>query len=363
MHYNGKSWVLNRYPKTSNNSLQAWSAIDELLLETGSLSLSDTGKTLLINDAFGALTCSLFHLNPDVVIDRYSQVKAIRENLNNNKLKAKNLNWHKPLKVNIKSASVALIRIPKSLNLFELYLSIVQNKLDVNGTAYCGFMTRNFTPALIELAGNLFNVVEQTKAYKKARVLVLKDPKSSVTHKTTFGDVINELGLQLKQYPGVFSADKVDIATQLLLSKLPEFEATDKILDLACGNGVVASFIRKRNPNCELTLLDDSSLAISSAKLNVSKEGANFIWSDSLKSLKEEKYNYILCNPPFHFEYENTLEIALSLFKESVNHIEVGGKLIIVANTHLNYKTHLQHLFKETKQILKSDKYEIIECS
>lgn len=362
MIFNNQTWILQRYPNTTNKSLQPWSAADELLLETSRVLLKSNKKVALINDSFGALACASNHLSPLCVIDQYSQLKATRQNYTLNKLNAKEIKWCNHLKLPTESLDVVLIKMPKSVELFQLYLSEIHPNLSKNAVVLCGFMTRNFTPAFLEVAQQYFEEAEQSLAVKKARVLMLKSPKKEIAPFAAFHQVKNELDLNLKQYAGVFSANKIDVATTIMLEKLPKIKDTDKVLDLACGNGVVAAYVRKQNPNCELHLIDNSHLAVSSAKLNVSKANAHYYWSNSLNAIKEKEFNFIFCNPPFHFEYENTIEISLKLFAEAAEHLAENGIFMLVANTHLNYKTHLPKHFKHVKQVLKSGKYEVISC-
>ncbi|MGB0850987.1 MAG: class I SAM-dependent methyltransferase, partial [Bacteroidia bacterium] len=147
------------------------------------------------------------------------------------------------------------------------------------------------------------------------------------------------------------------------LDCIPEVNDSDCILDLACGNGVIGRYVRKSNENCELHLMDDNYLAISSAKLNISKAITEFHWQNSMESFGAQKFDLILCNPPFHFEYETTIDIALSLFKESAKALKQNGRFYIVANTHLNYRTHLTKIFAHVSQVKQSGKFEVICCT
>ena len=161
----------------------------------------------------------------------------------------------------------------------------------------------------------------------------------------------------------MFSDKKIDYGTRLLLESIPKINDRDTILDLACGNGIIAAYIRAQNTKCNIHLVDDSFLAISSAKLNLSKENTYFHWKNDLNIKTDKKFNLITCNPPFHFEFENTIEIALNLFKNAKKHLTNNGTLLIVANRHLNYTTHLVKLFDSVKTIKSNDKYEVISCS
>jgi 16S rRNA G1207 methylase RsmC len=363
MQFHNKTINLQRYPKTTNRSLRPWSAADELLLAQAMQFGFEKKKIVLAHDSFGALATALHTYAPHSIINNQSQLKATKLNLESAGVETKELEYSSPLKLKTESVDLALMKVPKSADLFKLYIQQLHSKSHDGTVVLCGFMTRNFTAQWKEIAETYFNEVSQSLAAKKARVLTLKAPKKDTVASPLFHSIQNDLDLTLKQYSGVFSSAKIDPATQVLLKELPAISDTNTVLDLACGNGIIASYVRKKAPNCQISVIDDSFLAISSAKLNLGKDSINYHWSDSVKAVKHQKFDFILCNPPFHFEYENTIEIALNLFKEAKNALNPNGEFYIVANTHLNYSTHLTKLFSTVSQVIESGKFEVIKCS
>ena len=362
MQFQNRTINLQRYPKTTNRSLRPWSAADELLIaEASSLGLEDK-SIILAHDAFGALATALHPYKTHAVINNNSQLKATKLNLENSGVDTKEWDYSNPMNIKWNTIDMALMRVPKSANLFELYIQQLYTASKESTVILCGFMTRNFTPKWKEIAEYYFEDVTQSLAKKKARVLILKSPKKEVQKVPLFHSIKNDFGLSLKQYAGVFSADKVDIATQILLERMPEVADGETVLDLACGNGVIATYIQKKNPKAAISVIDDSFLAIASAKLNLGKKNISYHWSDTVTAVRDQKFDFIFCNPPFHFEYENTIEISLKLFSEAANALKPDGSFYIVANTHLGYGTHLAKLFKTVTQLTQSGKYEVIVC-
>ncbi|MGB0850670.1 MAG: class I SAM-dependent methyltransferase, partial [Bacteroidia bacterium] len=215
MNFNNKNWPLQRFPKTNNRSLRAWSAADELLLSLGQNEGFENKKLAIAHDTFGAMATALSAYKPLSVVLLKSQLLATKLNFKNNGLDPKNNTWSHPLKLDVESIDLALIKIPKSAELFELYLSQMHAKMNEDSVALCGFMTRNFTPRWLEIANHYFGDVSQSLAVKKARLLVLRGPKKDVEASQLFHEVPNDLDLKLKQYSGVFSSSKVDVATQI----------------------------------------------------------------------------------------------------------------------------------------------------
>jgi 23S rRNA (guanine1835-N2)-methyltransferase len=357
-----KTYQISRYPVSKNKSLQPWSAADEHVLKYLNQKELVDKNIILYNDRFGFLTCLLNQYNPWTVISYKSQEKASLKNLAANELTILDSQFIDPLSTIKIVIDIGIIKIPKSLELFRLYLYQISQNANNNTQVMCSFMTRHFSPLMLEIASEFYNVTEQSTAWKKSRLLLLKKPK--VAKKISLTNRINvKGGLELKQYFGVFSAKHIDYGSQFFIEHLVLPTDNQRILDLGSGNGILAAGIRSKNPNCALHLLDDSYLAVESSKLNLSKENTLFHYDDNLSKFQNNYFNYIICNPPFHFEYEINIDISINLFKEVHRCLMQNGHFQLVANLHLNYKTHLYKIFSTVKTIAQNDKYIIFDCT
>ena len=350
-----------RYPATTDRSLKAWSAADELLLEQVLGQNSSGKKIITYNDRFGYLNCQLHQSDVLSVISYKSQEKSHKINRENNGLKFDDSLFISPLSSVDEKVDIALIKVPKSVNLFELYLAQIATCIKEEGVVYCSFMTRHFTKQLLSISNKYFEVVEQSLAKKKARVLILKMKKEVIDN-----ELINKLTLSnkeiLRQYYGVFSSKEIDQATQFFIDNLQIEENTKEVLDLAAGNGILGYIIQKQLPNCKIHLIDDFYLAVESAKLNLKGDNVCFHYNDTLKEIPENSIDLIVSNPPFHFEYETNIEISLRLFKDVTYCLKQGGKFQLVANRHLNYGPHLERIFNKVIRVVHNEKFEIYNC-
>jgi len=363
--FQNQDFSLERYPKTSNRSLLPFSNA-ELLVLRHLEARKDIENIHVFNDRFGVWNCALHDQNITTVWNYVSQKKAVAQNLELNRLVVDETSFKTPLE-NLHEVELALVKIPKSLELFELYLQQIHQAATESTEVLCGFMTKYFTPALLKIASEYFEEVTQSLAWKKARLLILKRPKVLRYLKAASdfeGRRINTIGWKnnsLQQYYGVFSSGKIDMGTQYFLEDLEIQEEETEILDLASGNGVIAYEALQLNPKAKLTLLDDSILAIESSKLNLPKN-AHFVCDDDLSQLPKHHFDLVLSNPPFHFEYENNIEVSLFLFQQVHSCLKPEGRFLLVANKHLNYTTHLQKLFSQITQLKANDKFEVLEC-
>lgn len=359
------SLTIQRYPETSNKSLQAWNAGDEYLLSKVD-KYGASGKTIAIyNDRFGYLACHLNGSQPYVIVDRKSQDIAVEMNLKANNLSPENIRRHTPLSDFSEPVDVGLIQIPKSLDLFRFYLHRLSLSLAQDGIVFCAFMTKYFSPQLLEIAGEYFEDVDQSLAVKKSRVLTLKGkkqlPDTHFVHANSYS-FDGEDAEELKQYPGVFSADTVDFGTQFLLETLTLKADEQTVLDLGAGNGVIARGIQRKKPGITLHLTDDFYLAVESARLNLSPENVHFYWTDSLEPVKQIDFDLVVSNPPFHFEHETNMEVSVDLFREVAGVLKPGGRFVCVANRHLGYKSYLKKFFTSAEPVARNKKYVVFEC-
>lgn len=353
---------IERYPATSNRSLQAWNAADEFMIQYYEELEAPKSRCATYHDQFGYLTCHLASKKPLVIINLNSQQKAIEKNIKKLDLEFASEQLKNPLETIETPIDLVLMKMPKSLDLFELYLQQIQRSVQKDATIVIGFMTRNFTKQSLQIAENYFEELEQSKAKKKARLLILRKPKPSF-EKELIREVKLDEKVSLKQYYGVFSANHIDYATQFLMEQMNLEEGDDKLLDVGCGNGILAHQARKLNPALEIHLTEDHYLALESAKLNLGDSSStHYHYSDELSHFESEFFPLVVSNPPFHFEYENNIEITLTLFSEIQRVLKNGGRFLMVANRHLNYASHLSKIFTKVEVKAENDRFVVYEC-
>lgn len=360
--FNEKEYTIVRYPQSENKSLKAWNAADEYILKYLDKSKISINRLAIYNDRFGFLSLLLSDKSPNVILDAKSQQKSVERNFNANKIGYDTIKTYSNLETFNEKINFAIIKIPKSIDLFRLYLNQLSKSISKNANVICGFMTKYYTPQMLVIANQYFENVEQSLAWKKSRLLILSNPKQNIND-----EIVNEIALnereKINQYYGVFSSKKIDIATQLLIKNLTIRENDSIILDLACGNGIIAYEINKAKNNSEIYLVDDSFLAIESAKLNLVGDNFHFYLSDNLDKYEDNYFDFIVSNPPSHFEFETNIEISLALFKEVKRVLKDDGHFELVANKHLNFKTHLIKIFSDVHVVFENKKFVIYECS
>jgi len=134
----------------------------------------------------------------------------------------------------------------------------------------------------------------------------------------------------LESTSGLFSKDKLDLGTKILLENLilPE---SGTVADVGCGYGPIGIFIALKNPNLKVYMLDVDKKAVYFSSRNVKRykldDRVFVIRSDIFSALpKEVKFNGIYSNPPLKAGKEFIIKLA----NESHERLEKGGIIELV---------------------------------
>ncbi|MEE3343040.1 MAG: methyltransferase [Bacilli bacterium] len=143
---------------------------------------------------------------------------------------------------------------------------------------------------------------------------------------------------------GVFSKDKLDYGTKLLLENITENDLTGNILDLGCGYGIIGIILATTYPNSLVDMCDITDRAISLSKensRNLNLNNTNIFKSNIYENINK-KYNYIITNPPIRAGKEI---IRIFLF-DAKEHLKNNGELWFVMRKDHGVKTMIKELEK-----------------
>ncbi|MGL4504766.1 MAG: 23S rRNA (guanine(1835)-N(2))-methyltransferase, partial [Aeromonas sobria] len=115
--------MLYRYPRQSQETLQAWDAADEYLINTLAESpLEQAGPVVIMNDGFGALAAYLHPHSPCCVTDSYISERATLANLADNGLDADGITLQDGLAPLPNAPVLVVIKVSKYQALLEQQL-------------------------------------------------------------------------------------------------------------------------------------------------------------------------------------------------------------------------------------------------
>lgn len=362
----GQSFALERFPPNAEEaSLQAWDAADEYLLHQ----LNDAeGVTLIFNDSFGALACALADCRPVSVTDSFIAEQATIHNLNLNGLDEDAVVFMDCLSELPASPARVLIKIPKQLALLEQQLHALRRVVTPETQIIAGAKTRDIHNSTIALFEKILGPTTTTLAWKKARLINCTFTGPEVADAPeTYNWKLEGTDWTIHNHANVFSRSGLDIGARLFLKHLPS-DIEGELADLGCGNGVIGMTLLAQNPNARVLFTDESHMAVASSYMNVERnmpealERSEFMVNNGLAGTEHDRFDAILCNPPFHQQSTITDHIAWEMFHDARRSLKYGGELIVVGNRHLDYFRKLKKIFGNCSNVGASGKFAVLKA-
>jgi len=357
-------------PHQPNEPLQAFDAADEYLLnhlhEQG---IQADTRVLLLNDSFGALACSLAsHCQVTSSSDSHLGFLALTRNLASNGLSADAVSFV-PASASAQGPfDWVLIRVPKTLALLEEQLIRLHGQLAPGARVVAGAMVKHLPRAAGDLLEKYLGPVQASLAVKKARLLqvsVAGKGAASSPYPTRYR--LDTPALELVNHANLFCREGLDIGTRAFLPHLPQHLDARRVADLGCGNGVLGIAYALNNPQAELTLVDESYMAVQSAQENwraaLGERPAIIRAGDGLAEQPADSLDLVLCNPPFHQQQVVGDFLAWRMFQQARAALVTGGELWIVGNRHLGYHAKLKRLFRGVEQVAATPKFVVLKAS
>ncbi len=434
------SVTLQRPGQNERSPLQAWDAADGFALEhLADVVASADGAALhvlVVNDAFGALALGLASADAPCGVWSWSDSAVAHDARRNNAVvndiapdAVVGLTSADQLTRELGQASlqsvtpdVVIIKIPKALALLEYQLVALSAIVGPDTAVVGAGMTRHIHTSTIELFERIIGPTRTTKAQRKARLILsdvdperelmsVPDPVHFSVDASTVADGTDQ-PLTVWNQPGVFSQKRLDIGTRFLLQSLPSLDAARlgapiRVVDLGCGNGVVGTVIARRNPDVELTFVDESALAVDSARRTWQSAGFDLVSSDiadpgnttgghrgvfgnaagdtttgddlvrdettaatfvhgdatasNVPGLSAACADVVVLNPPFHDHHAVAVEAGRALIGAARELLVPGGRLFVVANRHVAHHVTMRRIFGRCDIVASDPKFVVME--
>ncbi|PDW04948.1 methyltransferase [Candidatus Viridilinea mediisalina] len=170
--------------------------------------------------------------------------------------------------------------------------------------------------------------------------------------------------LHLVSLPGSFSYEHLDPGTKLLLRQLGPLAGLN-VLDVGCGYGVLG-IAAARQGAAHVTMLDVCQLALAAAHENCARLGLQNVsiyasnGLEAVSSATTPRFDLILSNPPFHSGRTIDRSLATTFFGNARSVLQPQGRLLLVANSFLNYETLLAANFARVVVAQRTPSYKVL---
>ena len=175
----------------------------------------------------------------------------------------------------------------------------------------------------------------------------------------------NNLPLQSK--PGIFGWNKIDQGSALLLNQLPHFlqsfgeaKQPQSLLDLGCGYGFLACAAAQQGFT-QITATDNNAAALRACKANFAAlEVDGTVIAGDAGSQIEERFDAIICNPPFHQGFNIDSELTAKFLLASKRLLAPRGRALFVVNNFIALEKKAQDYFPRVREVARSGSFKLI---
>ena len=179
----------------------------------------------------------------------------------------------------------------------------------------------------------------------------------------TFAYTFRGHTLKFETNSGVFSKERVDFGTNVLLNSLPSLDDTKSVLDVGCGVGIIGICIKKAYPNTSLTMVDINERCVELTSKNSSENAidAEVILSDMYEKVTG-LFDLIVYNPPIRAGKAKVFEVVDGAYK----HLNDNGSLICVIQKKQGAESlikHMEEVFGNCEILNKEKGYYIIKST
>ncbi len=158
--------------------------------------------------------------------------------------------------------------------------------------------------------------------------------------------------------PGVFSWNRLDPGTKLLLEHLPALAGRGA--DLGGGLGFLTRAVLE-SPRVIFAEIDRR--ALDCARKNIASPRVDFRWLDLRQSRHlETGLDFVVSNPPFHDGGHEDQGLGQIFIRQAAYLLRPGGVCWLVANKHLAYEKELKSLFTGLQPVVETGGYKIYEA-
>jgi 16S rRNA (guanine1207-N2)-methyltransferase len=173
-------------------------------------------------------------------------------------------------------------------------------------------------------------------------------------------ETIRGIEIRLATEAGVFSRERVDVGTRLLIKQLA-IEPSDRILDLGCGYGAVGVVAAKLAPEGQVTLIDINQRAVALAQENLKLNGltnTQALQGDGFTPVAGQQFDLIALNPPIRAG----LRVIHPLLEQAQKHLAPGGRFYLVGRTRqgvIRLAEKMKSVFGQVEEIAKGGGYRV----
>ena len=203
-------------------------------------------------------------------------------------------------------------------------------------------------------------VVEDSKSHWRICRATRPDALNGIDDAIAEGAQRFDEALGLWTQPGIFSWDRIDEGSAVLLEALPALSGHGA--DLGCGLGLLTRAVLGSATVTAIDAVELDARALAAARRNVTDSRARFHWADVRAGLPFAGLDFVVMNPPFHSGGADDVALGRAFLQQARKVLRAGGVLWMVANRHLPYEAELGALFSKVEPVTASARFKVIRA-
>ena len=163
---------------------------------------------------------------------------------------------------------------------------------------------------------------------------------------------------------GVFSKQRLDSGSRLLIETLIKQPLQGQLLDLGCGWGPIGIVLALMHPQLRVTLADINRRALQLARINIINHRldarASVLESDGYQNINQ-RYEAIVTNPPIRAGKS----VIYGFYQQAKEHLQAGGSLYIVIRKDqgaASTKAYLETIYRHVELLDRSRGYHVYQA-
>ncbi|MDO9319365.1 MAG: methyltransferase [Gammaproteobacteria bacterium] len=173
--------------------------------------------------------------------------------------------------------------------------------------------------------------------------------------------------LEFISKPGVFGWNKIDHGSELLAREARQVlhgrAALGSVLDLGCGYGYLL-LVTADLPFAKRSATDNNAVAVLAATTSFAKQQLSVgVTLDDCGEHLQERFDVILCNPPFHQGFSTSNALAEKFLTEIRRLLSDKGIALLVVNQFIPVEKVAAEHFQNISTLCLQDGFKVVQLS
>ncbi|WP_341872850.1 class I SAM-dependent methyltransferase [Leucobacter insecticola] len=267
----------------------------------------------------------------------------------------------------LRGAKVVLLQLPRGLDALDEIAAAIARWADPSVTVFAGGRVKHMTLAMNEVLARSFTEVSAGLGWRKARVLTAAGPRAVGPSSYPRWGEDPDLSFSLAAHGATFGGPTLDHGSRLLLAGLGDaMMGAERIVDLGCGNGVLAVAAALASPRAQVIATDQSAAAVAATLATAEAAGVTgrvaVHRADGAEAILDGWADLILLNPPFHSGSTVHTGVAHRLIRSCSRALAPGGELRLVLNSHLGYRPLVERVIGPVQQVARDRTFTVLSA-